>query len=106
LLDTAHLRVTASWQGADPFAMLDALPLHRLRELHLSSPRPIASEDGRLDDIHETLEEIDYALLDGVLSRRRPSAIVLEYRRDPLLLRRQLQSLGRRIGRARRGAGC
>jgi uncharacterized protein (UPF0276 family) len=106
LLDLAHLQVTASWFDADPFAMLEELPLNRTLELHISSPRPLAGDSARLDDVHAPLTETDIALLRHVLSRSRPAALVLEYRDDPQLLREQLLLLARTVGRVWRGIGC
>jgi uncharacterized protein (UPF0276 family) len=102
LLDLAHLQVSASWFGIAPEAMLDALPLERVVEVHVSGPRPVVGNDARLDDVHETLTERDVELLRGVLQRATPRAVVLEYRREALALRGQLARLGSVVGRVRR----
>lgn len=106
LLDTGHLRVSASWFGLDPLAMLEALPLDRVLEVHVSSPRPLQGDNGRLDDAHAELTEVDLDLLREVLQRSSPAALVLEYRRDPEQLRDQLLLLARVTGRVWRGVGC
>lgn len=106
LLDLAHLRVTASWFGVDPFEMLIALPLDRVFEVHISGPRPLSPTDARLDDIHDTLTDEDLALLRHVLTHTQARAITLEYRRDAQVLREQLLLLARATGRVWRGVGC
>lgn len=95
LLDLAHAQVSASRLGMPAEAYLDALPLERVRALHLSGPRP---RDGVLWDAHETLRDRDLALLDGVLARTEPWAVTLEYGRDAAALVRQLDALRRRLG--------
>jgi uncharacterized protein (UPF0276 family) len=106
LLDLAHAQVTANWLGVDIEEMLEQLPLERVREVHLSSPRALDGNSARLDDVHETLTERDYALLRWVLGRARPRAVVLEYRRDVVELRQQLSRLSMTIGRRRRSMTC
>jgi uncharacterized protein (UPF0276 family) len=106
LLDLAHLQVTASWFGLDAETLLDRLPLERVVEVHLSSPRPLDGNSARLDDVHETLTERDLDLLRAVLRRSKPRAVVLEYKRDPVQLRLQLSRLGTVIGRTRRVVAC
>ena len=73
LLDLAHLQVTASWFGADPFEMLDAFPLNRALEVHISSPRPLAGE-AQFDDVHDVLTDMDIALLRHLMERGQPRA--------------------------------
>jgi uncharacterized protein len=110
LLDLAHLTVTASWMGRTPHELLEELPLGRIHEIHLSSPRPLdgdaSGNNGRLDDVHEVLVDRDVELLRHVLERTSPRAVVLEYRRDAQALREQLAMLGRVIGRRWRGRPC
>jgi uncharacterized protein (UPF0276 family) len=106
LLDLAHAQVSASWLGADVEEMLEQLPLERVREVHVSSPRPSAGNSAHLDDVHETLTERDYELLRWVLGRAAPRAVVLEYRRDIVELRKQLSRLSMMIGRRRRVPTC
>ncbi|MFH1086586.1 MAG: DUF692 family multinuclear iron-containing protein [Chloroflexota bacterium] len=121
LLDLAHARVTASLLGLDMHAYLEALPLERVVELHLSGPRPVRSmaperqaavyENAAtiadvlpfgpesLVDVHELMAEEDYALLAWTLERARPRAISLEYYRDAAALRVQLERLNAMLGR-------
>lgn len=95
LLDIGHLAVSASWLGCEPEAMLEALPVERAVEVHVSSPRPLADggNSGRLDDVHEVLTDREVQLLRAVLRRGSPRAVVLEYRRVPGELHRQLRLL-------------
>ncbi len=55
LFDIAHWRVSSSWLGFDPIGALASMPLERIVEIHLSSPRPLDDGSGRLDDCHEAL---------------------------------------------------
>lgn len=115
LLDLAHARVTASLLGMTPEAYLEALPLERVREIHLSGPRAVRTlpparqkllrdnartvaaelvfDDGWLVDVHDTMTEDDYGLLEWTLARCRPLAVSLEYYRDAACLREQLLRL-------------
>ncbi|MBN1401442.1 MAG: DUF692 family protein [Anaerolineae bacterium] len=121
LLDLAHARVTATVLGCDPRAYLQRLPLDRVVELHLSGPRPVKELSERrrswirenadtvadrlhvdgetLVDVHETLREEDYALLDWTLARAKPEAVTLEYYFDADLLQTQLLRLATMLGR-------
>lgn len=98
LLDLAHAQVTASRLGLTIGAYLDALPLQRVRQLHVSGPR---WRDGVLDDAHETLRDADLQLLDEVLSMTTPWAVTLEYGRDMGRLLEQVAEL-RELLRGRR----
>ncbi len=93
LFDIAHWQVSGSWLDYDPISALDLLPLERVVEVHISSPRPLADGSGRLDDCHETLTERDYRLLEAVLQRSNPRALTLEYRRDIDQLRAQIDQV-------------
>lgn len=107
LLDLAHLQVTASWFGRTAEELLAELPLERVMEVHLSSPRPLShGNTGRLDDVHDVLTERDVQLLQLALEQAFPRAVVLEYRRNEQALREQLAMLGRVIGRRWRGRLC
>lgn len=96
LLDLAHAQVSADWLGWEIHDYLGRLPLDRIVELHLSSPR---RSGPRLDDGHHELLEQDYILLDWVLARCQPRAVVLEYTRDAAKLQEQLTELRRHIDR-------
>jgi uncharacterized protein (UPF0276 family) len=101
LLDTAHLRCAAFNLRIDPRVYALALPLERVREIHVAGPR---MEDGVLQDRHTALQEADYDLLDWLLPRTHPLMVTLEYggtgpaferpgRNDLDMLRQQLQRL-------------
>lgn len=106
LLDIGHLLVAASWLEVEPEVMLRQLPLERVVEVHLSGPRPLDGNIGRLDDVHDVVGEREVRLLRTALERAQPKAVVLEYRRDAAALREQLALLGSVIGRRRRGRPC
>jgi uncharacterized protein (UPF0276 family) len=95
LLDIGHARVSAAALDADVHAYLADLPLERVAQIHVSSPR---MRDGRLVDAHEPLEEVDYALLDWVLARAKPQVVTLEYIREREALSCQLGRLREVIG--------
>ena len=77
LLDLAHLRVTAYHLGLDVRALARSLPLHAVREIHVSGP---AYVDGvGLRDDHHALTEADYALLEWSLTQTDPEIVTLEY---------------------------
>jgi len=87
VLDVAHARVSAAVLGVDVYDYLSDLPLNRVVQIHVSGPR---MRDGRLVDVHEALQETDYALLDFVLERTQPQVVTLEYIREREALREQL----------------
>ena len=99
LLDLAHARVAARYQGEPVRDYLARLPLDRLVEIHVSGPRPLpaskGTSGGRLFDAHEPVQEPDYALLAWVLERTRPRAVTLEYSKDRAQLKAQLDRLRR-----------
>jgi uncharacterized protein (UPF0276 family) len=90
LLDLAHLQVSADWLGYSPEAYAALLPLERVVEVHLSSPR-LSGE--RLGDVHCELIERDYRLLEWVLTHANPEAVALEYTRDESRLIDQVRAL-------------
>jgi uncharacterized protein (UPF0276 family) len=90
LLDLAHARVSAARLSIPIGEYLAELPLDRVRQLHVSGPRP---RDGTLADAHEPLLDEDYALLCDVLRRTRPFALTLEYFRDEAALHEQIGRL-------------
>jgi uncharacterized protein (UPF0276 family) len=95
LLDLAHAQVSAAALGMPIDAYLEALPLDKVVQLHVSSPR---WRDGRLVDVHEPLTERDYDLLRAVLIRTAPHAVTLEYHRDAQALMDQLERLRSILG--------
>ena len=90
VLDLAHARVSAEVLGLDIRDYLRALPLDRVVQIHASGPRV---QDGRLVDVHEPMQAIDYELLRFVLARTSPQVVTLEYIRERDALREQLVRL-------------
>jgi uncharacterized protein (UPF0276 family) len=90
LLDLAHARVAAAGQGLDVHDYLALLPLDKVLQIHVSGP---GMRDGHLRDLHEPLQEVDYALLDWVLARTRPQVVTLEYFKERQPLHEQLTRL-------------
>ncbi|MBE9525237.1 MAG: DUF692 family protein, partial [Chloroflexi bacterium] len=60
LLDIAHARLAAIYQGVVISSYLEKLPLERIEQIHVSG---IRMQNGHLRDSHESLESEDYALL-------------------------------------------
>ncbi len=87
VLDTGHARVSAAALKIDVYDYVSSLPLDRVAQVHVSGPR---MRDGRLVDVHEPMQETDYALLDFVLARTHPQVLTLEYIREQGALREQL----------------
>jgi uncharacterized protein len=85
LLDITHWLITAGNMGLDPLATLEALPLERVREVHLSG---LSLQSGRWWDDHaipvpdEALE-----LLGKLAGRLRPAAVTFEYNWAPSIPR-------------------
>jgi uncharacterized protein (UPF0276 family) len=94
LLDIAHARVAASYQGKDVERYLDGLSLDRVEQVHVSGVRMKA---GYLHDAHESMQQEDYVLLEWVLRRSRPKVVTLEYFRAKDALRDQLWKLREQI---------
>lgn len=90
LLDLAHAQVSASRLGYPLDDYLAQLPLGRVKQLHISGPRPVGET---LADVHETLRPLDYRLLARLLEQTEPWAVTLEYGRDADLLAAQLGCL-------------
>lgn len=90
LLDLSHAQVSASRLGFAIDDYLARLPLERVRQLHVSGPRPVGEP---LADVHETLRPEDYRLLERVLEQTEPWAVALEYGRDADALRSQVDRL-------------
>lgn len=101
LLDTAHLRSAAYNLGIDEWEYAAALPLERVREIHVSGPR--MDERGELRDRHMELQEEDYAMLEWLLKRTKPAMVTLEYGGTGPLFERpgmtEMDALVRQLGR-------
>lgn len=106
MLDLAHLRVTAYHLGLDVYAFARSLPLHAVKEVHVSGP---AFVDGLgLRDDHQELAEADYALLEWVLPLTDAEIVTLEYPKartvkksfdeQAAALERQLRILKKTVG--------
>jgi uncharacterized protein len=95
LLDIAHARVSASVLNLDIYDYLNRLPLDKVMQIHISGPR---LQNGRLVDAHDTLQQIDYELLEYVFTKTHPSVVTLEYIRERDDLRDQLTQLRKIIG--------
>ena len=81
LLDLAHARVAAGARGRAVKDYIAALPLERVRQVHVSGPR---RRDSILYDAHQSLQEEDYTLLAWVLERVQPTWLTLEYFREEI----------------------
>ena len=90
VLDISHARVSAAVLGVDAHDYLSRLPLHRVLQLHVSGPR---MRQGRLADVHESMQELDYEHLTFVLERAEPQMVTLEYIREREALGEQLVRL-------------
>ena len=99
LLDLAHARVAAAYQGEPERDYLARLPLDRLVEVHVSGPRP-APGGGPLTDAHQPMLEADETLLAWVLARWRPRAVTLEYSKDRAQIVAQLVRLRAMLDRS------
>lgn len=73
LLDLAHARVAAYHRQEDIHEYLSHLPLHLVKEIHISGPRMEATG---LMDRHLTLQTEDWALLSWTLARTPDVAIL------------------------------
>jgi uncharacterized protein (UPF0276 family) len=90
LLDTAHAQVSAAAFGVPVRDYIRALPLEKVRQIHVNRPE---MKDGRLSDLHEALQEENFELLSFVLGFCEPWSITLEYNRDADQLLRQVERL-------------
>ena len=77
LLDLAHARVACWHRNEDVDAYLRALPLDRVREIHVCGPA--MNPDGGLQDRHLEMQTDDYELLRRTLALTAPTVVSLEY---------------------------
>lgn len=81
LLDISHARHTALFLGIDQHTYIESLPLHRLRELHVTGLKPV---DGVLTD-HMDLPEEGWAYVEWAVEQIRrgvwatPHLLAFEY---------------------------
>jgi uncharacterized protein (UPF0276 family) len=92
LLDTGHARISAENLGMTVYDYIHALPLERVLQVHVSGPRRV---DGRLVDVHQPLQKVDYDLLEFILAKTHPQVVTLEYIQEAAVLRDQLGRLRR-----------
>ena len=100
MLDLAHLRVTAYHLGVDARAFARSLPLHAVRELHVSGPAFVAGLG--LRDEHQEMAEEDYALLAWVLARTEVDIVTLEFPKTRTVrgtLEEQAEALERQLNK-------
>ncbi len=80
LLDLSHFAITCSNLELDPLEALDALPLERVVEVHLSGAR---EQEGLVWDDHSLpAPAIVFELLAHLLRRIKPRAVTFEYNWD------------------------
>ena len=79
VLDTAHAQITAHRLNCDVRSYLREFPLERIVEIHTAGPR---YQNGRLLDVHETLRDQDFALLEWLLNKTAPKVITFEYAKE------------------------
>lgn len=83
LLDLAHAHMSAAYLGVDTRDYISRLPVHRLRELHVTGTAYVEAE-GRLVD-HYPMTETDWSLAEWALGRIQtgdwalPWVVSLEY---------------------------
>jgi uncharacterized protein len=84
-LDVHNLYANAQNHGASGYSIarfLDTIPLDRVINIHMAGGRWI---DGQYHDLHDTqVPDAVWDLLDEVLSRTRPGAVILEYETEAL----------------------
>ncbi|WP_161793361.1 multinuclear nonheme iron-dependent oxidase [Cohnella kolymensis] len=78
MLDLAHLRVAACHRGEEVDQYLEAMPLNRVREIHVCGPG-MDPERGYFRDRHLEMQETDYNLLEKSLALTTPVVVTLEY---------------------------
>lgn len=84
LLDLHNLYTNAKNSGLDPFAMLDELPLHRVKQIHLAGGMDIPAPGGGtrlLDDHVHDVPEIVFDLLE-VVACKVPNHMMVIIERD------------------------
>lgn len=94
LLDIGHVTISARNLGASAEAYLDALPLSRVSEIHLSGSREI---HGIWEDAHQIPGDEEMALVTRLLERASPRHLTLEYYGDDAALVAAYQDLWRRF---------
>ena len=76
LLDLAHARISAHNMGwSDARLYLEALPLQKIREVHITRP---GWQGDQMVDLHQPLQADDFELLSWVLDRAPVEAVTIE----------------------------
>lgn len=78
LLDIAHARIASCYRQETITDYIRKLPLSVVEEIHVNAPG-IDPEVGYFRDLHSEMQEIDYLLLDEVLSLSSPKIVTIEY---------------------------
>ena len=76
MLDIAHARCSARHLNQDVREYIEALPLHRLREIHLAG---VVERPEGIRDAHTALTEEDYQLTEYLLQQTHPETVTIEY---------------------------
>ncbi|MBI4322987.1 MAG: DUF692 family protein [Candidatus Omnitrophica bacterium] len=95
LLDVAHARISAENLGTTPEAYLEALPLHRVREVQISACGPLS---GIWEDLHEPPGPREWELLEWLCARAPVEFVTIEYYRDAGRLVAAYRELAQRVG--------
>lgn len=83
LLDTAHARIAALYLHMDPYAYLNALPVSRIREMHVTGTA--FDEDREVWTDHTPMSEEDWTLVEYAIRHiaqrewAQPDIVALEY---------------------------
>jgi len=77
LLDLTHAKITAEYRQWDLHDYLRALPLDRVKEIHVCGAG--RDDRGYPTDPHLPMAEDDYALLEWALGHTEPDVVTLEY---------------------------
>lgn len=77
LLDLTHAKITALYRQWNIHDYLSGLPLDRVREIHVNGSG--YDEKGFPADTHQSMDTVDYELLDWVLGYSKPDVVTLEY---------------------------
>ena len=76
LLDLAHARISAHNMGwTDPTLYLEALPLNKIQEVHITRP---GWQGDQMVDLHQPLQADDFDLLGWVLDHAPVQAVTIE----------------------------
>lgn len=77
LLDLTHAKITALYNGWNVHDYIRQLPLNRVVEIHVNGSS--YDKNGFPEDVHKSMEDEDYKLLEWVLNYACPSVVTLEY---------------------------